>query len=500
MKVFGNTAMQAKTLIDEKTVIGDTSETSRAEEENQAISISWLADGKKQTADFDPTVTQSITIGRGTACDVRLDDGAVSRQHIRVYHEHGQWYATDLNSGNGTLLDAVRIEKAILPAHATLRFGRGGPKIWIDAPGAPAGASVEDFAEHYFGDPSDQEAGHRTLMVRRAFRKVSQKHSRQKFSVAFGAAAVLILSAGIGIDQFLMLQEARQLGVSIFYEMKTVQVQVARLEDAVRASGDTARVAEFNSRREEMRAMEVQYDQLIDELGVMDSGLSDEDRIILRVARMFGECELDIPDGFVREVKTYIEKWKATGRLEQALARLKRDDLAPIISAAMLENHLPPQFLYLALQESDFNPMAIGPETRFGIAKGIWQFMPATAWHYDLSTGPLVEVSRHDPLDERFDVELSTYAAARYLRDIYSHEAQASGLLVIASYNWGPNNIRKRIREMPDNPRERNFWQLLKQHDIPQETHDYVFYIVSAIVIGEDPALFGFEFENPLDA
>ena len=112
-----------------------------------------------------------------------------------------------------------------------------------------------------------------------------------------------------------------------------------RLEDAVRASGDTARVAEFNSRREEMRAMEVQYDQLIDELGVMDSGLSDEDRIILRVARMFGECELDIPDGFVREVKTYIEKWKATGRLKQALARLKRDDLAPIISAAMLDDY-----------------------------------------------------------------------------------------------------------------------------------------------------------------
>ncbi|TDJ46994.1 MAG: hypothetical protein E2O52_03840 [Gammaproteobacteria bacterium] len=51
---------------------------------------------------------------------------------------------------------------------------------------------------------------------------------------------------------------------------------------------------------------------------------------------------------------------------------------------------------------------------------------------------------------------------------------------------------------MPDNPRERNFWQLLNQRGIPQETYDYVFYIVSAIVIGEDPALFGFDFENPL--
>jgi hypothetical protein len=53
---------------------------------------------------------------------------------------------------------------------------------------------------------------------------------------------------------------------------------------------------------------------------------------------------------------------------------------------------------------------------------------------------------------------------------------------------------------MPANPRERNFWQLLAQHrdKIPQETYDYVFYIVSAAVIGENPRLFGFDFDNPL--
>jgi hypothetical protein len=51
---------------------------------------------------------------------------------------------------------------------------------------------------------------------------------------------------------------------------------------------------------------------------------------------------------------------------------------------------------------------------------------------------------------------------------------------------------------MPNNPRERNFWQLLKQHKIPQETYDYVFYIFSAAVIAENPQLFGFDFQNPL--
>ena len=33
---------------------------------------------------------------------------------------------------------------------------------------------------------------------------------------------------------------------------------------------------------------------------------------------------------------------------------------------------------------------------------------------------------------------------------------------------------------------------------MPDQTYDYVFYIVSAAVIGENPRLFGFQFDNPL--
>ena len=91
-----------------------------------------------------------------------------------------------------------------------------------------------------------------------------------------------------------------------------------------------------------------------------------------------------------------------------------------------------------------------------------------------------------------------TKAAADFLKDIYDTDAQASGLLVMASYNWGPTAIKKRIKSMPENPRDRNFWNLLKNHKIPKETYDYVFYIVSAAVIGENPPLFGFDFKNPL--
>ena len=48
---------------------------------------------------------------------------------------------------------------------------------------------------------------------------------------------------------------------------------------------------------------------------------------------------------------------------------------------------------------------------------------------------------------------------------------------------------------MPKDPRQRNFWQLLAKYrrQIPGQTYDYVFSIVSAAVIGENPRLFGFQ-------
>jgi hypothetical protein len=51
---------------------------------------------------------------------------------------------------------------------------------------------------------------------------------------------------------------------------------------------------------------------------------------------------------------------------------------------------------------------------------------------------------------------------------------------------------------MPNNPKERNFWRFVTQYKIPDETYQYVLYIFSAAVIGEDPKYFGFNFQSPI--
>ncbi|MCK5453230.1 MAG: lytic transglycosylase domain-containing protein, partial [Calditrichia bacterium] len=284
--------------------------------------------------------------------------------------------------------------------------------------------------------------------------------------------------------------------------MKTLELEIGALQKDVEISQDASSLAEVRNYRLQQREMSENYDKFLKELHIYDEGKLDEtEELILRVARIFGECELTIPKDFMGEVKNYIKKWQTTDRLKRAITRAEKNGYAEQISKIMIESDLPPQFFYLGLQESDFRQRTVGPKTRYGIAKGIWQFIPKTALKYGLKTGPLVEIEKYDPRDDRFDFSKATLAAAKYIKDIYSTDAQASGLLVAASYNWGERKVASIIRKMPQNPKERNFWKLLKEYrqDFPLETYNYVFYIFSAAVIGENPELFGFEFVNPLE-
>jgi hypothetical protein len=107
-----------------------------------------------------------------------------------------------------------------------------------------------------------------------------------------------------------------------------------------------------------------------------------------------------------------------------------------------------------------------------GIAKGMWQFIPETAVKYGLHLGPLVDLRRPDPADDRHHFDKETKAAVSYIKDLYDTDAQASGFLVMACYNWGEGRVLPLVRSMPDNPRERNFWRLLTKYKRPNTRRD----------------------------
>ena len=453
----------------------------------------------------------AFRIGRSHECEVQIREGAVSKVHAEVKFEEGQWWISDLGSANGTYLNGRRLGREPLVSTAKLELGYAGPILELSvgetseiadapdvtSPGREEPASVTGIIHRYLGSSDPSGGGEHTMLVRRAFERVRKQHSR-RYQAILVIVVVLLLGAGsLAGYQHLKLRALRQTAGDIFYSMKQMELHIAQLEEVLIRTADPRQMDEILAKRQQIKKMQQRYDLFVEEIGLFE-GLSQEERAIVRIARLFGECEATMPKKFVKEVNKYIHKWKSSNRLIRSIHRAERNGYIPTVTSAMLAHNLPPHFFYLALQESGFNSRAVGPKTRFGIAKGIWQFIPGTAVEYGLRTGPLKNLRRYDAKDERFHFEKATEAAAQYLKHLYTTEAQASGLLVMASYNWGQGNVNKKIRQMPKNPKERNFWQLLKRYKIPRETYDYVFYIISAAVIGENPQQFGFEFSNPI--
>ncbi len=450
------------------------------------------------------TFRTPFRIGRTEETEVCIKNEYVSRVHAGLSYEQGQWWLRDLGSSNGIFVAGARVPAAPIGKSLTFRLGIEGPTVILEAEQAKAAAAdttVHRIAERYFAEPSAGETvGDHTRMVRLAFQTVQKKQKRKYGKIMAGLLILIVASAAYAFYEHQQVQQQKAIAENLFYTMKSLDLDIANIERLVMNSQSPQGKEEIRKYRDRRKEVERSYDKFLSTMHVYNPKMTEQERLILRVARIFGECELDMPPGFVAEVQNYIAKWQSSARLKNAIRLATQKHYTAPIAQELLDQGLPPQFFYLALQESDFDEYASGPKTRMGVAKGMWQFIPQTAEKYGLHVGPLAEFRRPDPGDDRHHWEKATKAAAQYLKDIYSTDAQASGLLVMASYNWGEDRVITLIQQMPQNPRERNFWRLLAKYGdkFPPETYGYVYSIFSAAVIGENPKLFGFDFDDPL--
>lgn len=169
-------------------------------------------------------------------------------------------------------------------------------------------------------------------------------------------------------------------------------------------------------------------------------------------------------DRFTRERRAVVDKW--FGRAGRYLEMI-RDTLRA--------RGLPEDLAFVAMIESGFNPVAVSHAG----AKGLWQFMAGTARRYGLRVDQWV--------DERFDPEKSTLAAAAYLRDLYAQFGSWS--LAQAAYNAGERTVERAIRVVGST----DFWALARSSSLKQETKEFVPQIHAATVIGQDPSRYGFD-------
>ena len=160
-------------------------------------------------------------------------------------------------------------------------------------------------------------------------------------------------------------------------------------------------------------------------------------------------------------VQKFIDRY--SGRLRHSVSYMlgASNFYIPIFEEALEVYQLPLELKYLPIIESALNPKAV---SRVG-ATGLWQFMIGTGKQYGL------QVNSH--VDERRDPVKSSYAAARYLRDLY--KVFGDWNLVIAAYNCGPENINKAIHRAKG---EKDYWRIYPY--LPKETRGYVPAFIAA--------------------
>jgi len=118
----------------------------------------------------------------------------------------------------------------------------------------------------------------------------------------------------------------------------------------------------------------------------------------------------------------------------------------PMIKRVLRSKDMPMDLAYLPHLESGFNRYALSHAG----AKGLWQFMPATA------RGEGLKVNKGRRIDYRTNPEKSTHAATEYLIGI--HERTGSWPLTVTAYNYGQNGTMRAIRKFgPDYMMVRRF-------------------------------------------
>jgi membrane-bound lytic murein transglycosylase D len=171
-----------------------------------------------------------------------------------------------------------------------------------------------------------------------------------------------------------------------------------------------------------------------------------------------------------------VDKWMdfftGRGRDQFQMWLVRSGGYMELLTHNLRAEGVPEELANLVFVESGFNMHA----RSVARAVGPWQFIRGTAKIFGLKMTPYV--------DQRRDPELSTRAAARYLRRLYGI-FDGNWPLAIAAYNSGEGTVQRAVRRQ----RTDDFWSLR----LPRETQEYVPQFLAVMEIASDPERYGFE-------
>lgn len=217
-----------------------------------------------------------------------------------------------------------------------------------------------------------------------------------------------------------------------------------------------------------LKAEEIYYQNVDlnpEDIGIVVSVVLDNSEVISEIERIRTKINISLDMNIAEKTaireRIRILKTKGYRNLKKYINRGKK--YIPLIKEIFEEYGIPDELIFLPIVESHFNIRVKSPAG----AAGLWQFMPLTARTYGLKINKWI--------DERYDVEKSTIAAAKHLRNLYT--VFGDWTLALASYNSGEGAIIKRINLYGG----KNFWDI--RNYLSKETRNYVPNFLATVAV-----------------
>src|SRR3954468_23244341 len=103
-----------------------------------------MLNGSLESQEIELT-PDAMTIGRASACNIRIADAGVSSKHAKIWCEDGQYFLMDLGSTNGTFVNERDVDREQINDGDVITFGMtkaafvgDSPKARVNPARAPA--------------------------------------------------------------------------------------------------------------------------------------------------------------------------------------------------------------------------------------------------------------------------------------------------------------------------------------------------------------------------
>jgi membrane-bound lytic murein transglycosylase D len=207
--------------------------------------------------------------------------------------------------------------------------------------------------------------------------------------------------------------------------------------------------------------------------GLLARAMSSQRELSMTEAKKYAESAggsaAAIPITMNERVLKRINKFIATpaGRKWARGAFERLPSLRPMIEEEAKKHGVPTEVVAIPFIESSYRNDLFSPHK----AAGLWQFIPATARHYDLKVD--------DSVDERLDNRKATVAAMKYLKRL--HEIFGDWRLALKAYNEGEVSIERQIAKYGT----RDPWVLEEK----ESAEGYLTSAMAALILVKNPQL-----------